>query len=73
MQQQLMKACQQQQLIDMMYIAKDGSITKRRVKILQLSHRTCIAYCFTRKAKRTFLLENILAVTPVVYHERSVI
>lgn len=73
MRQQLIKACQQQQLIDMMYMAKDGSITKRRVNILQLSHRTCTAYCFTRKAKRTFLIDNILAVTPVMYYERSVI
>lgn len=73
MQTQLAKALQHNQLLTMMYMAKDGSITKRRIKVLALTGTTFQAYCFTRKAKRTFVIERVLAVTPVIYHERYVI
>lgn len=73
MREQLVKALKQQQLLTIMYMAKDGSITKRRVKILALTGHTFQAYCFTRKAKRTFSVENVLAINPVLKHERLVI
>lgn len=62
----LIKAMQHKQIIDIMYIAKDDAITKRRIKIIKISGDTVQAYCFTRHAKRTFKIDNILAVYPVI-------
>ncbi|MFS0875134.1 transcriptional regulator [Solibacillus isronensis] len=65
MREQLIKAMQQNQILDIMYIAKDQSITKRRIKLIKLSGEHVQAYCFSRHAKRNFIVDNILAVHPV--------
>ena len=65
MREQLIKAMQQNQILDIMYIAKDQSITKRRIKLIKISGEHVQAYCFSRHAKRTFIVDNILAVHPV--------
>lgn len=59
--------------LEVMYMAKDGSISKRRIKVLHMHKDTCVAYCFLRKAKRTFLIDNVLAAVPVLEKERLVI
>lgn len=66
MRNQLVKAMQHNQIIDIMYIAKDNAITKRRLKLIKLAGDTVQAYCFTRHAKRIFKIDNILAVYPVI-------
>ena len=55
----------QHQILDIVYIAKDQSITKRRIKIIKMSGDHVQAYCFSRHAKRNFIIDNILAVHPV--------
>lgn len=64
MRNQLIKALQHQLLLDMIYIAKDGKMSKRRVKLIKITGETVQAYCFTKQAKRTFIIENILAIAP---------
>lgn len=66
MRNQLFKAMQYNQIIDIMYIAKNDAITKRRIKLIKITGDTVQAYCFTRHAKRTFKIDNILAVYPVI-------
>lgn len=63
--EQIKKAMQHNQIIDIIYMAKDNSITKRRIKLIKIVDYTVQSYCFTRHAKRTFKFENILAVIPV--------
>ncbi|MGE7024443.1 hypothetical protein [Solibacillus cecembensis] len=46
MKNRLIKAMQRNQLLDMMYISKDGSISKRRIKIIKLIGDKFQAYCF---------------------------
>ncbi|MEK5184922.1 transcriptional regulator [Solibacillus sp. FSL W7-1324] len=65
MKEQLTKAMQYNQILDIVYIAKDQSITKRRIKLIKISGDHVQAYCFTRHAKRNFIVDNILAVHPV--------
>lgn len=72
MKQQLIKAMQRNQSIDIMYISKSNSITKRRIKLIKLAGDKIQAYCFIRQAKRTFILDNVLAVIPVIAKERTV-
>ncbi|MEK5232220.1 transcriptional regulator [Lysinibacillus sp. FSL K6-0232] len=73
MREQLMKAMQRRQIIQMMYIAKSGVMTKRRVKILTITGDAFTAFCFTRLAKRTFLIHNVLALRPIVQRESDAI
>ncbi|OBW59442.1 transcriptional regulator [Solibacillus silvestris] len=65
MKDQLTKAMRQHQILDIMYMAKDRKITKRRIKLIKISGDYAQAYCFTRHAKRNFIIDNILAVHPV--------
>ncbi|MCS5499790.1 WYL domain-containing protein [Lysinibacillus sp. A4] len=73
MRDQLVKAMQRNQIVNMMYMAKSGEVTKRRIKIIKIVGHTFQAYCFTKQAKRTFLIGSILAVTPVIRKERDVV
>ncbi|MGE7676096.1 transcriptional regulator [Lysinibacillus sp. NPDC094403] len=73
MREQLIKAMQRKQLVNMMYVAKDGSVTKRRVKVIKIVGDSFQAFCFTRHAKRTFLISNVLAAIPFVSKEREVV
>ena len=63
---EIKKAMQHNQIIDIIYMAKDRKFTKRRVKLIKVVGDTVQAYCFTRHAKRTFKFENILAIYPLI-------
>ncbi|MGE7837989.1 transcriptional regulator [Viridibacillus arvi] len=73
MKEQLIKAMQRNQVIDLMYMSKGGEITKRRVKIIKMTVDSFQAYCFVKQAKRTFIIDNVLAAVPVTIRERLVI
>lgn len=73
MRKQLKKALMYGLLLDLIYMAEDGSISKRRVKVLQVGDDSFKGYCFLRGAKRTFKIDNVLALVPAVRKERSVV
>lgn len=73
MRKTLERAVNYGETLDMMYLAKDGSITKRRVSVIQVADASFRAYCHLRKSKRTFAIDNVLALVPVIEHERAVI
>lgn len=73
MKEQLIKAMQRNQFLNMMYMAKDGKVSKRRIKIIKIAGDSFQAYCFTRQAKRTFMIDSVLAVVPVIHKEREVV
>lgn len=73
MKAQILKAFKNQQLVDMMYMANDGSISKRRIKILKVSGESFQAYCFLRHKKRIFKMGNVLSLIPVTSKERMII
>ena len=73
MKEQLLKVLDRQQLVDMMYIDKNNKITKRRIKVTKVSNDTFSAYCFTRHAKRTFTIDNVLALLPTIKRERGAV
>ncbi|QNK87810.1 transcriptional regulator [Sporosarcina sp. resist] len=73
MRKQLLKSVEYNESLDMMYIAKDGSISKRRINVLQVGEVSFRAYCFLRKSKRTFTIDNILALVPLIAKESRVI
>lgn len=61
------------EVLEMMYLAADGTISKRQIKVLQVGEVSFRAYCYLRKSKRTFTIENVLALVPVMSKERMVI
>lgn len=73
MKEQLLKAMKRKQLVEMMYISKAGEITKRRIKVLIVSNDTFESYCFLKQSKRTFIIQNVLALVPIIRKEREVI
>ena len=73
MRNQLVRSVEYSEHLDMMYMAADGSISKRRINVLQVGEVSFRAYCFLRKSKRTFTIDNVLALVPVVHKERLVI
>ena len=70
---QLMKSVKYNESVDMMYMAACGKITKRRIKVIQVNEGNFQAYCHLRKSKRTFLIDNVLALVPVYAKESMVI
>ena len=73
MRNQLLKSVEYNESLEMMYLAADGQISKRRINILQVGEVSFRAYCFLRKSKRTFRIDNVLALVPVVHKESMVI
>ncbi|MEK5071734.1 transcriptional regulator [Sporosarcina sp. FSL K6-1508] len=60
-------------LLDMIYVDGKGQISKRRIKVLQIGEVSFRAYCHMRGTNRTFTVDNVLALVPVVRKERMVI
>ena len=73
MKEQLIKAMQRNQFLNMMYLAKDGKVSKRRIKVIKIVGNSFQAYCFSKQAKRTVMIDSVLAVVPIVHKERSVV
>ncbi|ETT86234.1 transcriptional regulator [Viridibacillus sp. FSL R5-0477] len=73
MKEQLIKAMQRNQIIDLIYMSKGGKITKRRVKIIKMTDGIFQDYCFVKHAKRTFIIENVLATSSVFRKENVVV
>lgn len=69
----LMKCMERNQLVELMYMDSKGNISKRRVKVLKIQGDTFQVFCFKRNAKRTFIIDNVLAFVPIIHKERAVI
>lgn len=73
MRNELLKSVERNQVLDMIYMAKDDVISKRRIKVLQVGEVSFRAFCHLRGSKRTFTIDNVLALVPVVTKERAII
>jgi predicted DNA-binding transcriptional regulator YafY len=47
--------------LEMIYLSKNGAITQRRIKVLQIQNGYIRAYCYLRKMNRTFKIDDILS------------
>lgn len=63
---ELQRAIDHQQHIRIIYLGQDGQTTMRTLRPLEVMGGRLKAYCLTRKAPRVFVINNILAVAPVV-------
>ena len=69
----LIKSMDRNAELDMMYMDKSGAVSKRRILVIQVGDNSFRAFCYLRKSKRTFTIDNVLALVPVVHRERSVV
>lgn len=70
---ELIKSMEWNHVLDMIYMAKDGAISKQSIKILQVADVSVRAYCYLWKSNRTFKINNTLALVPVISRELIVI
>ncbi|MGG1253299.1 WYL domain-containing protein [Brevibacillus agri] len=63
---ELLRAVNQQQDIQIIYIDSTGQTTQRTIRPLTITDARLKAYCYTRKAPRVFIFDRILAVQPAV-------
>ncbi|CAM4108869.1 WYL domain-containing protein [Mesobacillus thioparans] len=61
----LLLSLEEQKNIDMIYLDDNGNLTQRIVKVLEIQEHYIKAFCFLRKGKRTFKLDNILSVSKI--------
>ncbi|MFD1204309.1 MULTISPECIES: transcriptional regulator [Sporosarcina] len=73
MRKELEKALKFGDVLLMVYMANDGTITKRTIKVLQIGNTSFRAFCYLRKGKRTFSIENVLAIIPAKRTEKRAI
>jgi hypothetical protein len=69
----LMKCMERNQLAELMYMDSKCNISQRQVKVLKIKEDTIQVFCFKRNAKRTFIIDNVLACVPVIHKEREVV
>ncbi|MGG1662862.1 WYL domain-containing protein [Brevibacillus sp. NRS-1366] len=64
---ELQRAIDQHQHTQVIYLGNDGQMTLRTLRPLEVSGNRLKAFCLTRRAPRIFIIDNILAVEPVVF------
>lgn len=70
MRRELIKSMNYHEILDMVYIANDGEISQRRIRVFEVSSESFRAYCFFRGSNRTFNINNVLALIPVIHKEK---
>ena len=69
----LMKCMERNQLVELMYMDSKGNISQRRVKVLNIKGDSFQVFCFKRNAKRTFIIDSVLACVAIIHKEREVV
>jgi predicted DNA-binding transcriptional regulator YafY len=67
----LLRAIENQVLIEIIYLTKDGSISHRQIRVKEIFQNHIHAYCYLRKSCRNFTFSNILSISPVRKRKKS--
>lgn len=55
----------QNQPVEIIYLSKQGSFTRRKIKIWKIENEAVYGYCYLRSEKRKFNTDQILAIQPL--------
>ncbi|MCA0983209.1 hypothetical protein LCL89_03995 [Halobacillus yeomjeoni] len=58
--------------LEMIYVTKQGELSQRTVRIIEVRNSHILAYCFSKRQVRSFLKENVLSVLPVQKRGRNI-
>ncbi|WP_244093924.1 hypothetical protein [Jeotgalibacillus sp. R-1-5s-1] len=64
MQTQLRKWMADQTPVEIIYLDRTGTFTRRKIIVYTIAANSIRAYCFTRKSIRTFQIDCILSAAP---------
>lgn len=70
---QLIKSLRYNEALYMIYVSAGGVISKRRIRVLQVNEDNFRGYCHLRGSKRTFTIDNVLALVSIIKKESMVI
>ncbi|PXW88836.1 hypothetical protein DFR56_103342 [Pseudogracilibacillus auburnensis] len=71
MRNELIKYVKLNRTLQIMYMDDKSKVTKRTIRVLKINSATFTAYCYLRGARRTFKINNLLAIVPI--KERAVV
>ncbi|WP_368504899.1 WYL domain-containing protein [Alkalihalophilus sp. As8PL] len=59
----LTRSMERREKVEMIYLSAKGEVTQRVIDVVNMNDQHVIAYCYTRKERRLFKLDNILSVS----------
>ena len=71
MREQLTRAMKDGRILEIIYQAKNGSISQRHIRVLSIKGDRIGAYCYLRGMKRWFQIDQLLAAYPAKLQQRS--
>ena len=72
MKEKLMRAMKDGQIIEIVYEAKDGSISQRNIRVLSMKGDAVFAYCYLRGKRRLFHIDQLLAAYPAKLQQKRI-
>ncbi|SHT00644.1 Uncharacterised protein [Mycobacteroides abscessus subsp. abscessus] len=72
MQRALIKALNEKQPLEIIYLSDKQKITQRTIIVNEINPHTIRAYCFLRKQRRLFKINNILSIFPIKQKEPNI-
>ncbi|MFD2924129.1 hypothetical protein [Halobacillus naozhouensis] len=66
----LIRAIEQKQKLEMIYLDADGQMSQRIIRVLGVRNEDILAYCYSRRKVRTFKKVRVLSVAPLVLQGR---
>lgn len=67
----LLQSAKQKEKIMMIYIDKQGQITQRVIRVIDIHSHTILAFCYYRKQVRSFHRNRILSIGQPEKHKHS--
>ncbi|MCD5324802.1 MULTISPECIES: hypothetical protein [Pontibacillus] len=61
----LANAKKNQEVLEMIYLSKDGQLSQRNIKVLDIDDSFILGYCLNRNKLRKFKRGNILSIGPL--------
>lgn len=72
MREKLQRAMKDGRIVEIVYEAKNGSISQRHIRVLSMKGDVMHAFCYLRGMNRVFYIDQLLAVYPVNYRQRRI-
>lgn len=66
MRQEVMRWMRNRRVVEMVYIDRNGVISKRRVKLMKFQGNRLVAWDVKKQARRTFCMDRVLACLPMI-------
>ncbi|UTT43202.1 hypothetical protein [Exiguobacterium aurantiacum] len=66
MRQEVMRWMRNGRVVEMVYMDRNGVISKRRVKLMKLQGDRLVGWDVKKQARRTFCMDRVLACLPTI-------